>query len=292
MGIDAAGMGLALPGMRAHPTGAPSSTRFERAPDAGPTTAQSPAAADAAAPPTAARPGATWTSTAAPLPQAGWSVRHAVVGDLRHQSLTGSTAGVAPGPASAPPSDQQLGSRLDQRLRMSASGRMLAERLAAVGALVRIVGDGDPAARGRGAEGVWSDEAGSTLFVRRSRLLAAPDLAAIELAHEGTHLLDAQARVADPYIAQAAAGIARLGEAAGAEAVGQVQFELLMARETRATTFAGQVAAELGIALQPGDPTQIAAAGGNSPATYAAVWNALLASPLNVEGRSAPVRIV
>jgi antirestriction protein ArdC len=178
-------------------------------------------------------------------------------------------------------------------LRSSASGAQVVDRLLAVGAKVNVINDNEFAALGHGEAHAFFDPSNDTIYMRRSELQG-PDhrFSAVALAHEGTHLLDDVAGVADPFVARKAQVIAAAGglaTPAGAEAQKQAIFELTMIKEARAFTFAGQVAKELAVATPANDATSISAAGANDQATYGRVWNALLTSAYNPEKRTAAV---
>lgn len=141
------------------------------------------------------------------------------------------------------------------------------------------------------------DPKSDTMYLRRSELADEKNrsFAAVALAHEGTHLLDDLGGVGDPLIQEISAKVTAaggLGTAAGIEARDQGLFELMLLKETRAFTFAGSVARELGVRLGDNDPTATAIAGGNDQQTYAAVWDRLLRSSYNEQHRTAAVRYV
>jgi len=179
-------------------------------------------------------------------------------------------------------------------LRGSASGAAVVDRLLAVGARINVISDAEATAMGHGDAHAFFDPAKDTMYLRRSDLSGANlNFAAVAIAHEGTHLLDDAAGLAEPFIQQASNGVAALGGTAtarGLEAQKQALFELTMIKETRAFVLAGQVARDLGVALPVGDPTTIAARGGNNQNTYSLVWQTLMTTAYNPDKRTAPAR--
>ena len=199
----------------------------------------------------------------------------------------------APG-ATGTVTDAALVQRALDALRSTPTGARVVDRLLAVRAKVAVLSDGEFAAVGRADARAFYDPATQTMSLRRSDLLDVDRsrVAAVALAHEGTHLLDDVGRVAASWLARTSATIASAGGAGtsrGGELARQAAFELTMIREARAFTVAGQVARDLGVALPADDPTVVAARGGNDPGTYAAVWQRLLESPYNAQARTAPV---
>ncbi len=230
------------------------------------------------------------------------------------EAVTGGVTSVAPASASAPTAasaaapqplttlapggnaqDAALVERTLGVLRQSASGAQIVDRLLAAGARVNVISDEEFRAMGHGDAHAFYDPKIDTMFLRRSDLAddANVRFAAVALAHEGTHLLDDVAKLSDPFVAQVSQQVAAAGgleTAQGAAIRDQSMFELTMIKETRAFLFAGQVARELGVTLPSTDPTSTAIAGANDQATYNAVWQRLLQSSYNREGRTATAR--
>lgn len=212
--------------------------------------------------------------------------------------------GAAPGAATPAPArlttvapggnqgDADLVERTLGVLRGSPAGAQVVDRLLAVGAKVNVISDAEFQSMGHGDSHAFYDPKIDTMFLRRSDLAdtSAIRFAAVALAHEGTHLLDDVAGIAEPMVREIEARVASaggLGTAAGIEARDQGLFELTMVKETRAFLFAGQVARELGMQLPATDPTSTAIAGGNDQATFTAVWERLLRSSYNPTNRTA-----
>ena len=193
------------------------------------------------------------------------------------------------------PQDAALVERTLGVLRQTPAGAQVVDRLLAVGAKVNVISDQEFAAMGHGSAHAFYDPKIDTMFLRRSDLSddANVRFAAVALAHEGTHLLDDVAKLSDPFIAEVTQRVAAAGglaTAQGAEIRDQAMFELTMIKETRAFLFAGQVARELNMQLPATDPTSTAIAGGNDQATFNAVWQRLLSSSYNEQGRTAAPR--
>ncbi|MBC7645025.1 MAG: hypothetical protein H7123_07850, partial [Thermoleophilia bacterium] len=132
----------------------------------------------------------------------------------------------------------------------------------------------------------------NVLYLRRDDLQRDTKLAAIEIAHEGTHLLDHVGKVNDAFTKPREATFAGLGAAQAKAARDQLSFESMMVAESRAFVYAGQVARDIGWTGVAADPTSIASAGGNDAATYAKVWQQLLTGPYNNEHRTAATVMV
>lgn len=193
------------------------------------------------------------------------------------------------------PQDAALVERTLGVLRQSPAGAQVVDRLLAVGAKVNVISDEEFAGMGHGTAHAFYDPKIDTMFLRRSDLSDATNVqfAAVALAHEGTHLLDDVAKLSDPFIAEVTQRVAAAGglaTAQGAAIRDQAMFELTMIKETRAFLFAGQVARELKVQLPTTDPTSTAIAGGNDQATFNAVWQRLLSSSYNEQGRTAAPR--
>lgn len=215
-------------------------------------------------------------------------VTTAATGTAAPQRLTA----VAPGGNQA---DADLVERTLGVLRGSPNGAQVVDRLLAVGARINVISDAEFQAMGHGDSHAFYDPKIDTMFLRRSDLAdqSGIQFAAVALAHEGTHLLDDVAGLAEPVIRDITAKVVAaggLGTPAGAEAREQGLFELTMIKETRAFLFAGQVARDLGVQLPATDPTATAIAGGNDQATFNAVWQRLLESSYNPSGRRATPR--
>ncbi len=199
---------------------------------------------------------------------------------------------LAPGGSAA---DAALVERTLGTLRQSPAGAQIVDRLLAVGARVNVISDDEFQAMGHKDAHAFYDPKIDTMFLRRSDLADNTNVqfAAVALAHEGTHLLDDVAKLSDPFInevTQKVAAAGGLGTAQGAAIRDQAMFELTMIKETRAFLFAGSVARELNLKLPPTDPTSTAIAGANDQATYNAVWQRLLQSSYNEQGRTATPR--
>lgn len=238
---------------------------------------------------TAAAPLATIRTISADLAGGGGSAATGAPAPIAAPATAPRLTNVAPGSSQ---SDADFVEATLGVLRRSPSGAAVVDRLLAVGARINVVSDAEFQQMGYGEAHAFYDPQLDTVFMRRS---ASSDVAfaAVTLAHEGMHLLDDVARLDDPFVAQASAGVASLGGPStpqGAEAQRQALFELTMIKEARAFTFAGQVARELAVQLPDGDPTKVAQQGGNDQATYARVWQALLGTRYNPEGRGAQVR--
>ncbi len=192
-------------------------------------------------------------------------------------------------------SDQTLVDQALSTLRTSATGSQVVDRLLASGAKINVISDSEFAALGQGDSYAFYDPTKDTMFLRRSDL-ADPSkraFAAVAIAHEGTHLLDDVGKVTDPMATRITNQVIAAGgleTAAGIEARNQGAFEVMMVKEARAFLMAGQVARELGVSLPTADPTSVAAAGGNDRTTYAKVWERLLQSNYNKQGRTAAVQ--
>lgn len=213
-------------------------------------------------------------------------------------------AAAAPVAASAPlttvapggnPQDAALVERALGVLRQSPSGAQAVDRMLAVGAKINVISDQEFAAMGHDSAHAFYDPKIDTMFLRRSDLADEQNVkfAAIALVHEGTHLLDDVSGISAPItqeITNRVVAAGGLGTPAGIEAREQGLFELTMIKETRAFLFAGTVARELGVQLPATDPTTIAINGGNDQGTYDAVWQRLLRSSYNEQGRSAAPR--
>ena len=184
--------------------------------------------------------------------------------------------------------DDQLVAAAFETLRQSPQGAGLVQQLFASGAHINLLSDQQFAQVGEDGAHAFYDPKADTIYLRRSDLQSNLKLAAIEIAHEGVHLIDDKAHVGAGYLQQKSKEISQFGNTAqGAEALKQAQFEYSLILETRAFTYTGQVARELGYDSGPADPTTIAAAGKNDQATYGKVWQALLDSPYNPEQRTA-----
>lgn len=204
------------------------------------------------------------------------------------QSLTT----LAPGGS---PQDAVLVEQTLNVLRQSPSGAQVVDRLLAVGAKINVISDAEFQAMGHESAHAFYDPKIDTMFLRRSNLADTKNVnfAAVALAHEGTHLLDDVANLAEPMIGQITSKVAAaggLGTAAGIEARDQGMFELMMVKETRAFLFSGQVARDLKVPFDNSDPTKVAVDGGNDQATYNALWQRLLRSSYNEAGRTAAPR--
>jgi hypothetical protein len=191
--------------------------------------------------------------------------------------------------------DAALVERALEFLRRSPSGAQAVDRMLAVGARINVISDEEFAAMGQASAHAFYDPKLDSMFIRRSDLADDGNLAfaAVALAHEGTHLLDDVSGIGEPIIQEITAKVAAAGgleTAAGIEAREQGLFELMMIKETRAFTFAGAVARELGLQLPATDPTSTAIAGANDQATYLAVWQRLLQSGYNDQNRTAQPR--
>jgi hypothetical protein len=191
--------------------------------------------------------------------------------------------------------DAALVERTLGTLRQSPAGAQIVDRLLAVGARVNVISDQEFAAMGHDSAHAFYDPKIDTMFLRRSDLADNTNVqfAAVALAHEGTHLLDDVAKLSDPFISEVTQRVAAaggLGTAQGAAIRDQAMFELTMIKETRAFLFAGQVARELNVTLPSNDPTSTAIAGANDQATFNAVWQRLLQSSYNEQGRTATPR--
>lgn len=175
-------------------------------------------------------------------------------------------------------------------LKTSANGAFIANLLTGSGAQISVLSDQEFAAMGESTAHAFYDPNKDTLFLRRSDLQGDVKLAAVEIAHEGTHMLDDKGRIGKAAIddARRAAG-ALTDPAASAAAMKQADFEHTILMEARAFTFSGQVARELGLQLTANDPTMVAAAGSNDTATYQKVWDKLLSSGYNQDHRSARI---
>jgi hypothetical protein len=225
---------------------------------------------------------------AATLPTGANAAPAAPVAPAPTQPLTT----VAPG---ANPNDAVLVEQTLAKLRQSPSGAQVVDRLLAVGAKVNVISDAEFAQMGHDTAHAFYDPKIDTMFLRRSDLAdqANVGFAALALAHEGTHLLDDVAGLSDPFVSQLSAQIAAAGgldTPQGQALREQGMFELTMIKETRAFTFAGQIARDLGVEVKATDPTSVAKAGGNDQATYDAVWQRLLTTSYNEGGRSAAPR--
>jgi hypothetical protein len=193
------------------------------------------------------------------------------------------------------PQDAALVEQTLNVLRQSPSGAQVVDRLLAVGAKINVISDAEFQSMGHDSAHAFYDPKIDTMFLRRSDLADANNInfAAVALAHEGTHLLDDVANLADPMVSQITSNVVAAGglnTPAGIEAREQGMFELMMVKEARAFTFAGQVARDLQVKLDDTDPTKVAISGGNDQTTYNAVWQRLLQSSYNPQGRTAAVR--
>lgn len=187
--------------------------------------------------------------------------------------------------------DQQLVASALLALQQSGHGARLVDQLISQHANVLVLSDEEFAAAGEQAAHAFYNPANDAIYLRRSDLQKDVRLAAVEFAHEGVHLLDDKGRVADAFIKSESARIAAITDPAAREAaVQQTQFELTMIKEARAFTFTGRIAYEIGLQLAQGDPTGVAAQGGNDQSTYSAVWQALLGSNYNPQRRTAAIR--
>ena len=191
--------------------------------------------------------------------------------------------------------DAALVERTLGALRQSPAGAQIVDRLLAVGARVNVISDEEFKAMGHDSAHAFYDPKIDTMFLRRSDLADTTNVqfAAVALAHEGTHLLDDVAKLSDPFINDVSTRVAAAGGLATAQGAGirdQALFELTMIKETRAFLFAGQVARELNVKLPATDPTATAIAGSNDQATFNAVWQRLLNSSYNEQGRTATPR--
>lgn len=190
-------------------------------------------------------------------------------------------------------SDAQLVEGTLNVLRSTPAGAHIVDRLLANNAKVNVISDAQFAQMGQADAHAFFDPNIDTVFLRRSDLATNQQMAAIELAHEGTHLLDDIAGLNKPLFAEAQARAQALGGTTpqAREVEAQARFEEMIISEARAFTFAGQVAQQLGYTrLASSDPTLISARGSNSQATYAQVFQALLKGPYNTEHRTAQVR--
>jgi hypothetical protein len=177
-------------------------------------------------------------------------------------------------------------------LRQSQSGARLLDTLIANKANVVVLSDEEFAQDGQQAAHAYFRPANDTIYMRRSDLQADSTLSAVELAHEGVHLLDEIGNVDDTFVTSESQRIGAITDpVARDEATRQAVFELTMIKEARAVLYSGQIVHELGYTgLKADDPTMVAATGGNDQATYGAVWNALLASAYNPDHRTAAVK--
>ncbi len=222
----------------------------------------------------------------------------ATIAALTGAPVAGAAAAPRPLTTLAPggnPQDAALVERTLGVLRQSPAGAQVVDRLLAVGAKVNVISDQEFAAMGHGTAHAFYDPKIDTMFLRRSDLSdnANVQFAAVALAHEGTHLLDDVAKLSDPFISEVTQRVAAAGglaTAQGAAIRDQAMFELTMIKETRAFLFAGQVARELNMQLPASDPTSTAIAGSNDQATFNAVWQRLLSSSYNDQGRTAAPR--
>jgi hypothetical protein len=245
------------------------------------------------------------TSMIAPGPLPGTTNLTAALGPVGARTAASVPAGAAAAPIGAArlttvaPGGSQQDADLVERalgvLRHSASGAMIVDRMLAVGAKINVISDGEFAAMGHETAHAFYDPKIDTMFLRRSDLgdPAKVQFAAMALAHEGTHLLDDVGGIAEGFTRELTARVVAAGGlhgAAGREARDQGLFELMMIKEARAFVFAGTVGRELGVRMPAADPTSVAIAGANDQATYVAVWQRLLQSSYNEQGRHAHPR--
>lgn len=205
---------------------------------------------------------------------------------VQPQSLTALASG---GSAS----DAQLVEGTLATLRSTPAGAQIVDRLLANNAKVNVISDAQFTQMGQADAHAFFDPNIDTVYLRRSDLVKDQQMAAVELAHEGTHLLDDIAGLNKPLFAQSEARAQAMGGTTSQanEVRAQAQFEEMIISEARAFTFSGQVAKQLGYnKLTNTDPTLISATGTNDQATYARVFQALLKGPYNTENRAAQVR--
>lgn len=177
-------------------------------------------------------------------------------------------------------------------LSATASGASIVNGLRGVGAHMMVMSAAEFAANGESGAHAYFDPNTTTLYLRREDLANNDKLAAVEIAHEGTHLLDYIGHVNDAWRAQRQQQLVGTSGAFEGAALAQLRFENMMVAEARAFTFAGQVAREVGWQAPYGDPTFDAMAGANDAATYGRVWQRLLAGPYNTDHlQAAPIMV-
>jgi hypothetical protein len=187
---------------------------------------------------------------------------------------------------SASPEDQRRVNAAIGQLASLRSGAGVASQLQANGARFVVDADSTFAADGYGSIQAYYNETDNVIHLRQSVVEDSdPSQLIYEIAHEGTHFVDAASPAKRAWTAQRQAYIQRLGGAstqAGVAAQQQYLLDDSLITETNAHTVGGAVMNELGVArnrLKTGGPAWTGMGGGDAETVRHAVWNSLLQSP-------------